>query len=176
MPPAVPPADLLIRRATEGDLDAINAIYNREVREGVATWELDEWPAERRLEWFREHDDASPVFVAESGGALIGFTYLSTYRGRRGYQYTRENTIMVDTPYQRLGIGRLLLGRAIEAGRALGMRSIVAWITSSNLGSVELHRAFGYTVIGEEIETGRKFGEWHSAVEMQLLLDRPDVP
>lgn len=171
-----PPADLLIRRAVEADLPAINAIYNREVREGVATWELDEWPAARRLEWFHEHDDASPVFVAQSGGAVIGFAYLSTYRGRRGYQYTRENTIMVDTPYQRLGIGRLLLARAIEAGRALGLRTIVAWITSTNAGSIELHRAFGYTVVGEEIETGRKFGEWHSAVEMQLLLDRPTVP
>ena len=171
-----PPADLVIRRATEADLDAINAIYNREVREGVATWELDEWPIERRIEWFTEHDDASPVFVATSGGALIGFTYLSTYRGRRGYQYTRENTIMVDTPHQRAGIGRLLLARVIEAGRALGLRSIVAWITSTNTGSIELHRQFGYTVIGEEIETGRKFGEWHSAVEVQLLLDSPDVP
>ncbi len=171
-----PPADLMIRRATEADLDAINAIYNREVREGVATWELDEWPIERRIEWFTEHDDASPVFVTTSGGAVIGFTYLSTYRGRRGYQYTRENTIMVDTPYQRAGIGRLLLARVIEAGRALGLRSIVAWITSTNAGSIELHRQFGYTVIGEEIETGRKFGEWHSAFEMQLLLDRPDVP
>ena len=136
-----PPADLMIRRATEADLDAINAIYN-----------------------------------TTSGGAVIGFTYLSTYRGRRGYQYTRENTIMVDTPYQRAGIGRLLLARVIEAGRALGLRSIVAWITSTNAGSIELHRQFGYTVIGEEIETGRKFGEWHSAFEMQLLLDRPDVP
>lgn len=171
-----PPADLVIRRATEGDLDAINAIYNREVREGVATWELDEWSAERRIEWFQEHDDRSPVFVATSGGRVIGFSYLSTYRGRRGYQYTRENTIMVDTPYQRMGIGRLLLGAAIDAGRALGLRTIVAWITSSNVGSVELHRSFGYTVIGEEIETGRKFGDWQSAVEVQLLLDRPDVP
>jgi len=171
-----PPADLVIRRAAERDLDAINAIYNREVREGVATWELDEWPAARRREWFREHDDASPVFVAESGGAVVGFAYLSTYRGRRGYQYTRENTVMVDPAYHRMGIGRLLLGRAVEAGRALGLRTIVAWITSSNVASVELHRSLGYTVVGEEVETGRKFGAWHSAVEMQLLLGRPEVP
>ncbi len=172
----MPPADLLIRRATETDLPAINAIYNREVREGVATWELDEWRAERRLEWFREHDDASPVFVAESGGVLVGFSYLSTYRGRRGYQYTRENTIFVDTPYQRSGIGRLLLARLIEEARALGLRTLVAWIEATNTGSVELHQTFGYTVIGREVETGRKFGEWRSAVEVQLLLDRPDVP
>lgn len=173
MPPL---ADLVIRRANEGDLDAINAIYNREVREGVATWELDEWPFERRLEWFHEHDDRSPAFVAESGGAVIGFSYLSTYRGRRGYQYTRENTIFVDTPYQRRGVGRLLLSRLIEEARHLGLRTLVAWIEATNTGSIELHRAFGYTVVGEEVETGRKFGEWRSAVEVQLLLDRPDVP
>ena len=43
----------LIRQAREEDLAAINRIYNREVREGFATWELDEWSDERRLEWFR---------------------------------------------------------------------------------------------------------------------------
>ena len=56
-----------------------------------------------------------------------------------------------------------------------GLRSILAFIDTENVGSIELHRALGYTQVGAEQETGRKFGTWRSSVELQLLLDRPDV-
>jgi len=165
----------LIRPATEADLEAINAIYNREVLGGVATWELDPWSDDRRLEWFRARDHEEPVLVAVIDGELVGFTYLSRYRGRRGYRFTRENTVFVTPDHQRQGIGRALLGAIIEAGRSLGLRTLVAWVDEDNVGSIRLHRAFGYEQIGRESETGHKFGEWRSAIELQLLLERPEV-
>lgn len=164
-----------IRPATEADLDALNAIYNREVREGIATWELDEWPAEQRLAWFRARDHQEPVIVAEVAGRLAGFAYLTKYRGRRGYRFTRENTVFIDTPYQRRGVGRVLLQAVMEAGHGLGLRSLLAFIDQANTGSIELHRALGYTEVGREFETGYKFGEWRSSVELQYLYERPTV-
>jgi len=164
-----------IRPAVESDLDAINALYNREVLEGVATWELDEWPAERRAAWFHARDAEEPVLVAECDGRLAGFAYLTRYRGRRGYRFTRENTVFVDPDFQRQGVGRLLLGAIIEAARALGLRTILAFIDADNAGSIALHRAFGYEQIGLEAETGYKFEAWRSALELQLMLDRPLV-
>ncbi|MEX2031659.1 MAG: N-acetyltransferase family protein, partial [Dehalococcoidia bacterium] len=138
----------LIRPATEADLEAMNRIYNREVREGVATWELDEWPEAQRLAWFRARDHQEPVFVADVDGRLAGFAYLTKYRGRRGYRFTRENTIFVDVPYQRRGMGRALLQAVVEAGRGMGLRTLLAFIDDTNTGSIELHRAFGYTEAG----------------------------
>lgn len=164
----------VVRRATEADLEAINRIYNREVREGVATWELDEWPREPRLAWFRARTDEEPVFVAEVDGEVVGFAYLTKYRGRRGYRFTRENTVMIAPEFQRRGVGRLLLGEAIEAGRQMGLRTILAFVDEENVGSIELHRALGYQEVGREFETGHKFGQWRSSVELQLLLERPE--
>lgn len=166
----------MVRHAREDDLEAMNRIYNREVREGVATWELDEWPLERRLEWFRARSpEEEPVLVLAVGETLAGFGYLTKYRGRRGYQYTRENTVFIDEPYQRQGMGRLLLAELVERARWMGMRSVLAFIDQENEGSIALHRALGYQEVGREFETGRKFGAWRSSVELQLLLDRPDV-
>lgn len=165
----------LIRRAVEADLEAINRIYNREVREGIATWELDEWPAAQRAAWFAARTEEEPVFVAEVEGVLVGFAYLTKYRGRRGYRFTRENTVFVDEPHQRRGLGRALLRRVIEEARAMGLRSLLAFIDVENVGSIELHRALGYTQVGAEHETGHKFGTWRSSVELQLLLERPEV-
>ncbi|MCK9486536.1 MAG: N-acetyltransferase family protein [Dehalococcoidia bacterium] len=161
----------LIRRATEVDLGAINGIYNREVREGVATWELDEWPPEQRLAWFRARDDEEPVLVAEADGRVIGFAYLTRYRGRRGYRLTRENTVMVHPDHQRRGLGRLLLSELVECAREMGLHTLLAFIDQENHASIELHRALGYVEVGRERETGHKFAAWRSSVEMQLLLE-----
>jgi L-amino acid N-acyltransferase len=164
-----------IRPAVEADLAAINRIYNDEVLHGIATWDLEPWSEARRREWFREHDAGTPVLVAEHEGELAGFAYLSAYRGKPGYRFTRENTVFVDPRLHRRGIGRLLLAALIEEARRLRLRTLVAWIEAGNAASIELHRAAGYTEVGHERETGYKFGRWLDAVEMQLLLDRPEV-
>lgn len=164
-----------VRTCRESDLEAMNRIYNLEVRTGIATWELDEWPDARRLEWFRARDEDEPVLVAEVGGALAGFAYLTKYRGRRGYRFTREDTIFIDPSYQRQGLGRVLLGELVERARWMGLRSLVAFVDTGNEGSIALHRALGFEEVGREFETGYKFGEWRSSVEFQLLLDRPAV-
>lgn len=166
-------ADPLVRPATEADLPAINAIYNREILEGTATWDLEPCPAEQRLAWFHAHEDGEPILVADLDGVVVGFAYLTRYRGRRGYRFTRENTIFVHPDHQRRGIGRLLLAALIEAARQLNLRTLLAWIDEDNVGSIQLHRAFGYEQIGRESETGHKFDQWRSAIELQLLLDRP---
>jgi phosphinothricin acetyltransferase len=165
----------IVRPATEADLPAINAIYNREILEGTATWDLDPWSPDQRLTWFRAHEDAEPILAADLDGQLVGFAYLSRYRGRRGYRFTRENTVFVHPDHQRRAIGRLLLTALIEGARDLGLRTLLAWIDEDNVGSIRLHRALGYEQIGRESETGYKLGRWRSAVELQLLLDRPAV-
>ena len=163
-------APLRIRRAVETDLEPINAIYNREVEHGIATWELDPWPLARRVEWFRARDHEEPVLVAERDGTLVGFAYLTKYRGRRGYRFTRENTVFVAPAHQRRGIGRVLLGALIGEARALGLHTLVAFIDEENAGSIELHAVLGYRRVGAERETGHKFDRWRSSVEMQLML------
>ncbi|GMU40922.1 MAG: phosphinothricin N-acetyltransferase [Chloroflexota bacterium] len=168
-PPTVRPAEVR-------DLPEINAIYNREIREGVATWDLDEWTLEERERWFAEHDEGAPVFVAEVDGRVAGFAYLSRYRGKPGYRWTREDTVYVAEWAQGRGVGRALLGRLVEAARDLGIRAVVAWIEAGNERSIGLHARFGFVVTGGEHDTGRKFGRWLSDVEMQLTLPGPADP
>ena len=102
---------------------------------------------------------------------MVGFAYLSKYRGRRGYRFTREDTLWIDPAYHRQGVGRALLAALIEVARRLDLHVLVAFIDTSNEASVALHRAFGFEQVGNEQETGHKFGEWRSSVELALFLD-----
>ena len=75
-----------IRLANKEDMPNINAIYNREIREGTATWHLTEWDESERLEWLAEHtaENGEPILVYSEQGVIAGFAYLTKYRGARG--------------------------------------------------------------------------------------------
>ncbi len=160
-----------IRPAVEADLPTINAIYNEEILHGVATWDMEPWPLERRQAWF--HDPAIELYlvVAELDGSVVGFAYLSLYRQRAGYRFTREDTVYIDPRFQRRGIGRALLAHLLEHARALEVHALIARIEASNESSIALHRAFGFEVVGREREIGHKFGRWLDLITMELLLE-----
>ncbi len=160
-----------VRPATEADLEAINAIYNHEVLHGTATWDIEPWSLAQRRAWFAEHDDSTPLMVAEVGGQVAGFAYLSWYRPKAGYRFTREDTLYVAPAYQRRGIGRQLLGRLVEEARRLRMRTLVAVIDGDNEASIALHARFGFAQAGRLPQLGRKFDRWLDVVTMVLLLE-----
>jgi L-amino acid N-acyltransferase YncA len=160
----------IIRPATTQDLEAINRLYNHEIAEGTATWDYEPWTAETRARWFADHAPEEPVLVAEVGGGFAGFGYLSWYRTKAGYQYTREDTLYVDPAFQRRGLGALLLEALIDQARSRNIRAVIAQIEASNAASIALHERFGFVRVGTEREVGYKFGRWLDATAMQLRL------
>lgn len=160
-----------IRPATAVDLDAISGIYNYEVLHGVATWDEQPWTPQARLDWFAERQRlGDPVLVAERGGEVVGFGYLSPYRARTGWRFTAEDTLYLAPDAQRQGIGTTLLGALVEAARGRGLHALVAVIEAGNAGSIALHMRFGFVEVGRKREVGFKFSRWLDLVEMELLL------
>jgi phosphinothricin acetyltransferase len=129
----------------------------------------------QRRQWFAEHDrdETTPVFVADAGGEVAGMSYLSSYRPRPGYRYTRENTVYVDPRFHRRGIGAQLLGALVDEAGRVGLRSVIAVIEGSNDASIALHERFGYEQVGLMHDVGHKFGGWLDSVYMELRLPGP---
>ncbi|OAI42165.1 hypothetical protein AYO38_03205 [bacterium SCGC AG-212-C10] len=163
-----------IRAAIQADLPEILRVYNDAILTGVATWDEAPWSAERRLEWWRQHaaDPASPVLVAEAPGAegaqsFAGFAYLTRMSDKSGWRFTREDTIYLDPAFHGRGIGRELLGQLLAEAKTLGLRLIVASITSTNAASIALHASLGFETMGEMKNAGYKWDTWHSTTYMQ---------
>jgi L-amino acid N-acyltransferase len=163
---------LIIRPATARDLPAIHAIYNDAILTTTATWDEEPWPFAARETWWAEHeaDPSCPVLAAERNGETIGFAYLSWYRPKSGYRFTRENTVYIAPEHQGTGVGRALMEVLLERARALDLHVIVAGIEANNAASIGLHTALGYTVAGTTREVGFKFGRWLDLVTMELML------
>jgi L-amino acid N-acyltransferase YncA len=160
-----------VRRAREVDLAAIQRIYNREIETGTATWDELPWPMEKRRAWWATHNDVTPILVAETGGECIGFAYLSLMSDKSGWRFTREDTIYIDERFRGLGVGRVLLPALIIEAKRVGVRLLVASITSTNEASLALHARFGFEVMGTMRQAGFKFGKWMDTTYMQLVLE-----
>ena len=170
MPPQSIPC--LIRDATEADLPAILAIYNAEVRSGVATFDVDDRTTEENVRWLRDHGPPACAIVAvEPDGDLLGFGSLSRFGSRAGYRFTVEDTVYVRPQSERRGVGRLLLEELIARARSGGSHAVLGRIAGENEPSIALHRACGFVEVGREREVGFKFDRWLDVVTMELLVD-----
>jgi L-amino acid N-acyltransferase YncA len=164
--------ELIIRPVTLDDVPTINAIYGKSVLTETASWELtppDENEMRQRMQALL--DQRYPYFVATIGGRVVGYSYAGSYRPRPGYRFTVEDSVYVDSAYQRRGIARQLLIRVIDACTAHNFRQMIAVIgDSANLASIELHRSLGFVQVGLLPTIGFKFGRWLDGVLMQRPL------
>ena len=163
---------LTIRLATAADAGAIADIYNREVAETTATFDLVQRSVEMQQEWLAARSGAFAAIVGIDPGSrrVVAFAALSPYKERAAYRTTVENSIYVHRDHGGRGIGRLMLLHLLEVARESGFHSVMARIEASSEASRALHRACGFELIGVEREVGRKFGRWLDVAVMQRLL------
>lgn len=166
-----------IRTAREEDLAAILDIYNHIILNTAAVYHYQAHTMEMRKAWYDSRIEGGyPVFVAESEGKVVGFSSYGPFRPWPGYKYTVENSVYVADGQRGKGIGPLLMAPLIEHARGKDMHAIIAVIDADNDASVQLHRRFGFEVVGQFRQVGYKFGRWLNLTFMELLLDTPAHP
>lgn len=166
-------AALSIRPATPADIAAITGIYADAVRHGTASFELDP-PSEADMAGRMSTllGGGFPYLVAVAGGAVIGYAYAGPYRLRPAYRFSLEDSIYIAPGHQGRGVGRALLDALLVESEARGFRQIIAVIGDSptQVPSLALHRAAGFTMVGTLAGVGYKFGRWLDSVLMQRSL------
>ncbi len=159
-----------LRLATEGDLRAINDIYNHYVRHSTCTYQEQTETLASRRRWFARHGRQHPVTVADLGGEILGWGSLSAYHARSAYRFTVENSVYVHPQHHRRGIGSALLQDLIARAHTLEHRAIIAAIDADQPASLALHARFGFKHSGRLEQVGYKFGRWLAVVYLELLL------
>jgi phosphinothricin acetyltransferase len=163
-------SDLAVRPATDADVDAVAAIYAREVAEGHATFDTDPPPRSRWEGRLASADPGDHFLVAEVAGRVVGFAYSSAYRDKGAYAATRETTIYLDPAAAGRGIGRRLYDDLLARLRDTGVHTALACLAVPNEASEALHRACGFEPVGVMREVGRKFDRWIDVAWWQRLL------
>lgn len=166
------PTPLAIRLATASDSGAIAEIYNREVTETTATFDLVPRTVEAQRAWLADRSGAFAAIVGVDPVTrrVIAFASLSPYKERAAYRTTVENSIYVHRDFAGRGVGRQMLTHLLGVARESGFHSVMARIEASSETSRALHRACGFELVGIERQVGRKFNRWLDVAVMQHLL------
>jgi phosphinothricin acetyltransferase len=163
------------------DAPALMAIYNPEVLESSITFDLVPRSLEEQETWIATHQSSHPCIVAVNeedrvghpgarGEFVLGFALFSPFRSRPAYATTVENSVYVARLARGRGVGELLLRELVKTAKISGYHSIIARIVGENEGSIRLHEKVGFTLVGTEIEVGRKHNKWLDVVEYQYVV------
>lgn len=138
-----------IRTAERRDLSAMLDIYNYEVKNGTATFDVEPRAGAAGSVFAAHNTGNHPLLVAEEDGKVLGYASLSPYRDFDAYLQTVELSVYV-APESR---GRGIASALMEAVLRLGAR-----------GRGHAHGRFRHR--------GRQRGQRPSAREIRLHLLR----
>ena len=166
----------LIRPSTEADLPAITRIYGHHVLNGTGTFETtpptEDEMAARRADVLGKN---LPWLVVEQDGQVLGYAYGNWFKPRPAYRFSVEDSIYMAPEAAGKGLGRALLTELLAQLERGGTRKVMAVIgDSNNAGSVGVHRALGFTLVGTVASCGWKFDRWLDIVIMEKTLGAGD--
>ena len=131
----------MIRDVTSGDAQAIDAIYNDYILNGVETFETEPLDVEQMLARIETISAEFPYFVFETdGGEAVAYAYAHKWKERDAYAKTLETSVYVAREFCGSGIGR------------------------------KLHEKLGFKKVSHFEKVGIKFGRELDVIDLELRL------
>ena len=161
---------MIIRPAKKEDIEALLDIYNYEVLNSTATFDLNPKTLPQWEDWFNAHNiDNHPLIVAEVDSQVAGYASLSPYREKEAYKSTVELSVYVHNDYRGQGVATALMTEIIRMAKEdSSTHTIVSVITSDNVISERLHYKMGFTYCGTIHQVGEKFSRYLDISNFEL--------
>jgi phosphinothricin acetyltransferase len=107
-------------------------------------------------------------FVAvDRAGTVLGWVACSPVSDRCVYAGVVEHSVYVHPDARGRGIGRALLRTLIDSTERAGIWTIQSGVFPENTGSLALHAACGFRVVGTRQRLGRHQGRWRDVVLLE---------
>jgi phosphinothricin acetyltransferase len=150
------------------------AVFNHFIEHSFAAYPTEKVGPEFAARLGGIHQDGYPVVtVTGDGGRVLGFGLLRPFHPAGSFRRTAEIGYFLDPAATGHGIGTALLRALMDRGREMGLRTILASISSRNEQSLAFHARHGFDEVGRFRAIGEKFGEDFDVVYMQRSLDDP---
>lgn len=107
------------------------------------------------------------MVVKTRAGEIVGFAFLRPYLPISTFRQTAEITCFVLPKHTRKGLGKIMLTYLIEEAQIMGVKNLLASISSQNEQSLNFHRKAGFVMCGWFLDVGKKNGTAFDIVWMQ---------
>ncbi|MGM5631155.1 GNAT family N-acetyltransferase [Apibacter raozihei] len=161
----------MIRKVRMSDAKRIAEIYNYYIEETIITFEeekVSEKDIVYRIEKILKKN--YPYLIYEENNDVIGYAYVNNWRERSAYDITLETSLYLDHHITGKGRGNLLLEELIEESKKINVHSLIGVISLPNEPSRKIHKRFGFELVGNFRESGKKFNRLIDVEFWQLIL------
>ncbi len=142
---------------------SVRSIYEEGIKTGNATFQQS---APKWEEWNNTHLAHSRV-VAEADNEIAGWAALTAVSGRCVYAGVGEVSVYVGEKFRGQKIGNALLQQLIKESEANNIWTLQAGIFTENNGSIKIHEANGFRIVGYREKIGQMNGVWRDTVLME---------
>lgn len=145
------------------DWPTVRAIYEEGIKTGNATFEIQspDWET-----WNSSHLSHSRI-VAKVDGEIAGWAALTAVSGRCVYAGVGEVSVYVAEKFRGQKIGNALLQELIKQSEQNNIWTLQAGIFPENKGSLKIHEANGFRIVGYREKIGQMNGTWRDTVLME---------
>jgi L-amino acid N-acyltransferase YncA len=111
-----------------------------------------------------------PADNASNPSGPIGWASLNVFNAREAYRFVADISVYVERGWRGKGVGRVLLEKLTELGRAHGFHKLVLSAFPGNAGGMALYAGSGFRTVGIYHEQGQLDGKWVDTIVMEKLL------
>jgi L-amino acid N-acyltransferase YncA len=156
--------DFSLDAMRDDDWEQVCAIYLEGVATGNATFETQAPTWEK---WHAGHLNAPRLVARDAAGRVLGWAALSRVSARAVYAGVVDESIYVAAAARKRGIARALLAKLCDEADKAGLWTIQAGIFPENTGSIKVHEACGFRVVGRREKIGKHGDTWRDTVLME---------
>lgn len=162
--------NFVIRTAIEADANELLAIYTPYVIDTVITFEYTVPSVEEFAERIKHTLIKYPYLVALEDNVIVGYAYVSAFKGRAAYDWAVETSIYLKKDCKGKGLGTKLYLALEEVLKRQNILNLNACISYPNPESVRFHERLGYKTVAHFTQCGYKFGKWHDMIWMEKMI------
>lgn len=162
--------DIVIRKATEMDIESIQIVYNEGIEDRIATLETETKDYAFMKDWFNKHIGRYQVIVAEEEGKILGWASLNPYNIRSAYLGVADLSLYITRGSRGKGIGGKLLEAIHSIAKENDFHKIVLFTFPFNQLGQGLYRNKGYREVGVFKNQGILDGQYVDVMAMEKLL------
>ena len=128
--------EFIFRQANDGDQKALLSVFNYYVETSYSAY-FEDKVDDSFLIGLRQMTSGYPFYVIEAPtDEVVGFGFLHRYHPAKAFDRVAELSYFISPSYTRKGLGTRLLNTLIGGAKDLGIKTILASISSKNQPSI----------------------------------------
>ena len=143
--------------------EAVRSIYQQGIDTGNATFQTSapDWN-----EWNNGHLQTCRI-IALNNDSVLGWAALTPVSGRCVYAGVAEVSVYVAEGSRGKNIGNMLLKELISESEKNNIWTLQAGIFPENIGSIRLHEANDFRIVGFREKIGKMNGKWRDTILLE---------